>query len=195
MIRLKTLALTSLALGCAAAVAATAGLLPVSPFGMTQEPEMEKPTKEHELLQESIGEWKGVVKMTMPGAEGEAMEVSETISAIGPFWTTSDFGGDFMGMPFLGRAVMGYDGQAKKFVGTWCDSTSSYLAVMEGTADMKTGAITMNWMQPLMGMGDPVPHSSVTTVTDDSYVSKFSAEMGGTKMPTMEIHMERVKKK
>ncbi len=194
MLRLKTLALTSLALGCAAAVAATTGLLPVSPFGISQEMEAEAPTKQHEMILKAVGEWKGEATMTMPGMEGQKMACAETITAIGSFWTTSDFRGEFMGAPFLGRAVLGYDAKAKKMVGTWCDGTSSYLAIMEGELDMKTGAVTMNWKQPFMGMGDPIPHSSVTTMTDDHYVSKFFAEMAGQKMPIMEFQMDRVKK-
>lgn len=195
MLRLKSFALTSLTLGCAAAVAATfTGVLPFTPFGLSQEMEGEKPGKEHEVLLKAVGEWTGVIKMTMPGAEGEDMKATETITSIGDFWTTSDFHSDFMGFQFSGRAVLGYDAKAKKMVGTWCDSSSSYLAVMDGEVDTEAGTVTMHWTQPLMGEGDAVPHSSVTTTTDDHYVSKFSAELGGKAMPIMEIHMDRVKK-
>lgn len=194
MLRFKSLVLSSLALGCATAVATSTGVLPFHPFGASQEMEAEKPTEEHGLLMDAVGEWKGVIKMTMPGLEGQEMKATETITSIGDFWTTSDFHGEFMGEEFTGRAVMGYDAKAEKMVGTWCDSSSSFLAVMEGEVDTKTGVVTMNWIQPVMGQGDPVPHTSVTTTTEDRYVSKFTALMGGAKMPVMEIHMDRVKK-
>lgn len=174
---------------CAGAVAlTTTGLVP-APFSFLQEEE--KPTKHHEHMMKSVGEWEGVVALHGP-MEGQKMEASETITAIGPFWTTSDFRAEFMGFPFSGRSVMGYDAKAKKAVGTWCDSSSSYLSVMEGTVDEETGDVEMRWDQPFMG-GPMAPHRSVTHVEGDSYTSEFYVTIEGEEMHSMTIAMKRKK--
>lgn len=176
---------------CAGALALTStGLMP-SPFSGAQE--METPTKHHEEMLKAVGEWKGKITMHGPGMEGQEMVAKETVTAIGPFWTTTDFQGDFMGFPFAGRAVMGYDAKSKKAVGTWCDSTSSFMAVMEGTiAD--DGTVTMKWDAPWMDAG-MAPHRSVTKNTGDSYTSEFHVTLDGKEIHTMTIAMDRVKEK
>ena len=79
----------------------------------------------------------------------------------GGFWVTSEFESDFMGMPFQGRSVVGYDAMKGKYVGTWIDTMSSYMAIMEGEYDQANDALVMEWDAPGM-TGEMMPHRSVT---------------------------------
>ena len=94
-------------------------------------------------------------------------------------------------MKFEGRGQFGYDPLKKKYVGTWIDSMSPTLSVLEGTYDAKTKTMTY------VGDGvDPTTKSKftqkmVTTTKDDGtrvftlYVK--SDETGGKEARMMEI--------
>jgi hypothetical protein len=60
----------------------------------------------------------------------------------GGLWMLSKFQGEFGGAPFEGRGQFGYDPLKKKYVGTWIDSTSTILSVLEGEYDAKTKTMT-----------------------------------------------------
>ena len=78
-----------------------------------------------------------------PDAEpsvSKGTEVNEVLP--GGLWLLSKFEGDFGGMKFSGRGQFGYDPVKKKYVGTWIDSTSTVLSVLEGEYDAKTKTMT-----------------------------------------------------
>ena len=122
---------------------AYATLTPVLPW---QEDMLPKPTKHHEMVQAGVGEWTGTITMNMPG-EPEPMvsPCTETVTAVGQLWTTSRFEMDFMGTPFSGSSTLGYDPKKEKFVGTWIDSMSTSITVMEGEFDEKKNAMVMHY--------------------------------------------------
>jgi hypothetical protein len=106
-----------------------------------QELKMPPPEKEHEWLQQFVGEWES--EMEASGAPGQpAMKCKGTIQsrAIGGFWVQSEIKSEMMGKPMVGLQTLGYDPKSKKYVGTWVDSMLSYLWKYEGTVD-KTGKI------------------------------------------------------
>lgn len=184
MLRLKTLCLSALLLS---AVAATTLAFRNAVF---QEPEA--PSREHAMLMEAVGEWEGTLEMTMPGMEGK-FPATDTITAFGPFWTQSNFESDFMGMPYKGTGVMGFDPKGKEFVGTWIQNTDSSFMVMRGTIN-DAGEMEMKWEAALPGSDELVPHRSTTRHTKDSYVNKFYVGEGDAEIHQMTISMTRKKK-
>jgi hypothetical protein len=54
----------------------------------------------------------------------------------------SSFSGNFMGMPFEGQAITGYDNFQKKFISTWVDNMGTGIMKMEGTWDDASKSIT-----------------------------------------------------
>jgi hypothetical protein len=60
------------------------------------------------------------------------VQAKETIEKVGEFWTVSKYECDMMGMPFVGRATLGYEPHAKRYVSTWIDSMSPTLFVLIG---------------------------------------------------------------
>lgn len=158
------------------------------PSFFAQEPP--QATEEHKEIMKGVGEWEGTLTMSMPGAPAEPIKATETVTAIGEFWTQGKFQCDFMGQPFMGSGTTGYDPAKKKFVGTWIDSMTTEMFIMEGTMDPKTKVLTMNWEAPSMATGERVPHRMETVFKGDSYTSTFfQGEDKGEQ--TMVIAMKR----
>lgn len=167
-----------------AAVTAAATLLPTQ--------EMPQATPQHAMLLKGVGEWEGTMVMHMPGEAEEPVACRESVTAIGEFWTTSTFHSDFGGVPFVGTGVTGYDPDRKLFVGTWVDSMTTRLSVMEGKWDEAKRALVMSYMGPDPMTGELVPHRAETVHAGDGYTSTFFMGAGeGTK--SMTIKMKRVK--
>ena len=127
------------------------------------------------------------------GAFLRRAEATESVVSVGEFWTQSRFECDFMGAPYIGTGCVGYDVAKEKFVGTWIDNTTTYIAQMEGEMNDE-GAIVMHWSAPDPMSGETVPHHSVSLNTDDGRVSTFY--MGeGEGVKVMVIEMKRSSKK
>ena len=67
----------------------------------------------------------------------------ETNTMLGGLWLVTEFKGEFGGQPFEGRGQTGYDTNKGKYVGTWIDTMSTEIMVMEGDLDEKTQTMTM----------------------------------------------------
>src|SRR5262249_28295744 len=115
----------------------------------------------------------------------------------GGLWLVSEFKGEFGGMPFEGRGQFGYDPLKKKYIGSWIDSMSPSLSILEGTYDAKTKTMTY-----VSDGFDPATKSKytqkmVTTTKGDGtrvftlYMS--SAETGGKEVKFMEVTYTRRK--
>lgn len=128
--------------------------------------EMPKPTAEHQKLAASVGTWDAVIEMT--GEDGKPQTskgVSEVKAGPGGFFVIDDFNATLMGGPFVGHGVTGWDAAKGKCIGTWVDSMSGHMMVLEGTlsADGKTLTMTGSGPGPT---GEMVAHRMVTTTKD-----------------------------
>lgn len=102
-----------------------------------------KPGPEHEVLKDDVGVWEAEVKTFMPGSdEPMVSKGQETNRLLGGLWLVSDFRGEFGGQAFRGHGINGYDTQKKKYVGTWIDSMTSQMMIMEGTYDASKKTLT-----------------------------------------------------
>ena len=54
---------------------------------------------------------------------------------VGGFWVVAENKATLFDAPFTGIMTLGFDGQKKKYVGTWIDSMHSHLLHYEGTVD------------------------------------------------------------
>jgi hypothetical protein len=94
---------------------------------------MPQPTAEHAQLAEHAGKWSVACQFFMePGKPPMETAATETVEMVGQFWTISKYESDFMGMPFVGRATMGYEPNAQRWVSTWIDSCSPVLFSLTG---------------------------------------------------------------
>ena len=99
-------------------------------------------TKHHNLLLKSVGAW--TATMTSPMANGPS-KGSEVNEMLGELWLTTHFKGQFLGSPFEGRGLMGYDTTKKKYVGVWIDTTTDTMSIGEGTYEADRNAIVMKY--------------------------------------------------
>lgn len=94
---------------------------------------MPQPTTEHQMLADHAGKWNVACKFYMePGKPPMETPATESVEMVGPFWTISKYESNLMGMPFVGRATMGYEPHAQRFVSTWIDSCTPALFSFTG---------------------------------------------------------------
>lgn len=104
-------------------------------------PEMPPPEKEHEWLQQLVGEWEVETEAYMePGKPPDKFSGTESVRSIGGFWIVAESKGEMMGEPYTGILTLGYSPEKDKYVATWIGSMMSYLWTYEGTLD-KTGKV------------------------------------------------------
>ena len=118
----------------------------------------------HERLNDMIGEWTCSLKMWQPGMS--PMESSGTCKnewILEKHYMRSVFTGDFMGMPYEGAGITGYDNVTKQYFSTWMDTMSTMMQTKYGQYDEK--ARTYNYTSEFDGpMGDKVYTRSQTKV-------------------------------
>lgn len=142
---------------------AAAGAAPAMP-GM----EMMMPGEGHAKLKGMEGNWDAAVKMYMsPGAPTESKATATRKWIMDGRFLVEDYNGDFMGMPFKGMGIHGYDNMQKKYVSTWLDNMGTGIMSSTGTVDA-TGKIftdTGDSADPMTGK--MVKMTMVTTIIDD----------------------------
>jgi len=112
-------------------------------------PQPPKPTKEHEWLQQLVGEWDSEGEAVLePGKPPIKTKGSESGRSLGGFWIQCENKGDFLGTPFTGLLTIGYDVDRKKYVGTWVDSMTSVLWKYEGAVDATGKILTLETEGP-----------------------------------------------
>ncbi len=146
-----------------------------------------KPNKEHALLKKDVGVWDADITMFMdPNAEPTKSKGVETDKMLGDFWLMTHFEYDFMGQQVTGHGLIGYDPSKKKYVGTWHESASPYMATMEGTYDEKTNKMTY-MMKAKNPAGVEESYKIVMTHVDDGnrLFEMFAPTPGSDKMTRM----------
>ena len=118
--------------------------LAASTLSAQEPPEMEKPGEHHKHLEMMAGTRDVKSKFYMiPGQTIEMTGMEVAKMQPGGFWLISDITGKFMGAPFHGHSVLGYDAQKKRYVGMWADSIASYMVSSTGTCSKDGKVNTM----------------------------------------------------
>jgi hypothetical protein len=108
-------------------------------------PQLPAPQKEHDWLKQLEGEWVTESEMLMePGKPPVKCKGTEVVRSLGGFWTVGEIKSDFMGTPVTGIMTLGYDPNAKKYVGTWVCSVEGHFWKYEGTLDAAGKVLTLN---------------------------------------------------
>ncbi|MBL8851132.1 MAG: DUF1579 domain-containing protein [Planctomycetaceae bacterium] len=161
-----------------------------------QEPQPSKPEKEHEWLQQLVGEWETHGKMdAAPGQEAFECHGSETTRSIGGLWVVAEGEAASMGMSVESVLTLGYDPAKKKFVGTWIDSMFNHLWHYEGTLDESGTVLTLltegpNFTKP----GEMAPYKETLEFKDkDHKVFSSYTQVDGEWVKFMTVEGKRVK--
>jgi hypothetical protein len=147
-----------------------------------EDPPVPKPMPEHKILASDEGTWDARIKSFENGPDSEpvlskGVEVNTVIT--GGLWVVSSFKGDFGGLAFEGHGQFGYDPTKKKYVGTWIDSMTPNLTVLEGSYDAKTRTMTFLGDGVCPIDGSKLTQRMVTTAKDDR-TREFTLYMTGT---------------
>lgn len=109
----------------------------------------------HKMLAQLEGKFKAVNTMKM-APDQPAMTSpgsSENKMIFGGRYLVCSYHGDFMGTPFDGEGIMGYDNTTGKHFSTWIDSGSTGMTYSTGTCsnDCKTITFEGEMPNPMMG--------------------------------------------
>ncbi len=164
--------------------------------GAAAMPPLPKPGPEHALLKQSEGTWEAAIEAMWPlnAAPSVSKGVETSSVSMGGMWLVTDYKGDFMGQPFQGHGVMGYDPVKKKYVATWVDSTSPGLNVSESTYDPVKKTMT-GWMEGTDMQGKPSKMKAVTEFKDENtrVFTMYTTGADGKEVPAMRINYKRRK--
>jgi hypothetical protein len=102
------------------------------------------PQKEHEWLKQLAGEWEYETEASLePGKPPVKINGTESARMVGGFWVIAEHKTTLFDQPFTGILTLGFDGQKKKYVGTWLDSMHGHLLHYEGAVDLVAKTLTL----------------------------------------------------
>ena len=127
---------------------------------------MEKPKlqREHEWLQQLVGEWTFEVEAIMPGgAPPEKHKGTESVRSLEGLWVVCDMRGD--AGPDTSVMTLGFDPRLGRVVGTFISSMMTHLWVYNGSLDASGKILTMDCEGP--SFTDPmklVPYQDIIEI-------------------------------
>jgi Protein of unknown function (DUF1579) len=100
-------------------------------------------TRDQDVLKQWVGNWEATIEST--GRDGKPVKnaAKATVRLLGQRWLITDFEGTFLGAPFIGHEVLGYDPVAKKYLLNWVDSAATSFARGNGLYDSQTKTLTL----------------------------------------------------
>ena len=135
------------------------------------------PSQGHKMLDSMVGTWDTkVTAWMMPGQPPiTSTGVSETTWIMDGRYIQEKANGTFMGQPFHGMGITGYDNAKKQYVGSWVDNMGTGIMTSSGnTTDGKTWTFKGATTDPMTGKDTP-SEMKITVVDHDHY----NAEMWG----------------
>ena len=169
---------------------ATSGLIVGATLIAQDHDMMPRPAPEHAHLKLRAGTWDGDVRIKM-GPQEITQKDTMTYAMLGDFWVIGDYEGHYMGMPFKGHELSGWDPETRQYVSYWVDSGSAEVSVTHGTWDDASKTMTMSGQGKDMMTGKPV--TMVKKIREDG-PDKMVMTMGNEGAePMMEITYTRRK--
>ena len=111
---------------------------------VAQVPEFPAPEKEHQWLQQFVGEWETHSEGSMgPDQPPITCKGQMKTRMLGEFWVINEMQADMKGTPMNAIQTFGYDTTKKKYVGTWVDSMMNHMWQYEGSIDETGKKLTM----------------------------------------------------
>ena len=191
---------------CVVAYLVSGGVLFAAPEKMSPEKqaEMEKmqalmaPGAAHKPLEAFVGNWNYTSKFWM-SAESQPEEttgVAEHTMIYGGRFLKQDVKGTWMGQPFEGMGLTGYDNIRGQYQTLWVDSMATGMMWVSGQYDAATRTLNQSGANscPLTGEKNRPGHSEwKVTDNDHNTYTAYLAEPDGKEFKAMEIAYERVK--
>jgi hypothetical protein len=152
------------------------------------------PGSQHAAIAARAGSWKAEGKVWMePGSDPMPMVATARMdSLLGGRYLVEEFISDFMGTPFEGHLLQGYDNVTQRYWSLWIDSMSTGYWLSHGT-ETSPGRIELEGTATdiLTPNGRPV-RMTITSHGSDSYTMKmFDSHPEGGEYQSMELHYTR----
>jgi hypothetical protein len=153
------------------------------------------PGAAHKALEPLVGDWNAEVKLWMaPDAPPNVSKGTAKSSWImnGRF-VQQEFKGEFMGKPFRGMGLTGYDNMKKKYSSFWVDEVSTSMFTSEGKGDSAGKVITFEgtYACPETGELEKPSKQVVRIVSRDKHIYEMYDPAKGANSKTMEITYTR----
>ncbi len=148
----------------------------------------------HEMMAESVGEWKTKTTFWMDPA-GEPMVSEGTVKfelIMGGRYMKSNHKGMVMGMPFTGMMLQAYDNATKEFIAIWIDNLGTGMSVSKGTYDESTKTLnsTGTMIDPVSGKESHY-RQTVQLIDDNHQVVEMFIMEDGKEFKNMVIELTK----
>jgi hypothetical protein len=158
---------------------------------------LSRPGEFHKLLEEFVGTWSSTVKMWMaPSAPPTVSKGTATNKLIfdGRF-LYGEYLGEFMGSPFKGINIMGYDKAKKEFFSFWIDNTNTGMLSSTGSYDPQEKKFHFKaaMFDPLSGQTLEMKEESYFASKDEYISVTYTKPPEGPEFKNMEIRYTRLK--
>ena len=187
--------LAALTIGIAGAASAQekAAPVPSQEEMMKKWAELASPGENHKAMEKFVGNWTYTNKVWMdPAAPPSESTGKASISMVmGGRYLQQSYTGDFMGQPFEGFGLMGYDNGKKEFVNIWTDNTSTGIMMMNGKG-AKDEIVLTGMMDDAMTGKNMKLREVIRWTGPDSFVLEMFDQSGGKEVKMMEITHTRV---
>jgi hypothetical protein len=153
------------------------------------------PGAAHKTLDALVGNWVAEVKSWMaPDAPPTVTKATAKSSWImnGRF-VQEEFNGEFMGKPFHGMSLMGYDNAKQRYDSMWIDDMHTSMFTSDGEAKDGGKVITFEGTYdcPMTGQKDMVMKQVIRIISPDKHVFEMYDPSKGDDAKTMEITYTR----
>jgi Protein of unknown function (DUF1579) len=126
------------------------------------------PDEHHKRLELMAGSWTAAGRFWMgPGKPIETLGTAEKKLTLGGRFLVEDFAGNFMGQPFQGHGVTGYDLTKQRYTWFWVDNMGTWMILAEGTADAAGKVLTSTSQELDPATGKPRTMRYVTRIESD----------------------------
>ena len=142
---------------------------------------MATPQKEHEWLQQLVGEWRYEHEAAMePGQPKQKFVGTERVRSIGGLWVVCEGQGDTPGGGTADTIMtIGYDPQKGRYVGTFIGSMMTHLWPYEGKLDADGRALVLDSEGPsFAGDGKMAKYKDTITIVNDGHRTLTSQVLG-----------------
>jgi hypothetical protein len=138
--------------------------------GGMQMPEWMRKGPEHAELAKTTGEFQVAAEVFMGGDKPAMTMKGESTRKMvkNGYWLREDFKGEWMGQPYEGTLIQGYDRFRKQHVSVWFDSGNTAMEIAHG--QIEDGTCTMEGTSPDPHLNKLVAMKSVAVEKDGKMV-------------------------
>ena len=151
------------------------------------------PGAAHKALEPLVGNWTAEVKSWMtPGAPPTVSQATaKSTWVMNGRFVQQEFTGDFMGKPFRGVGLTGYDNMKKKYSNVWIDDMHTSMFTSEGEGENNVITLEGKYDCPITDRKDLPMKQVLLIVSQDKHVFEMHDPTKGSDSKTMEITYTR----